>query len=203
MSSITFQEQAGTIALEQYEWTRVWFEDTYDTTARRIAYIGDSISEGTHCQATRLSNRKILFNNFATSKAVDNPNYYPAISMFLKENPKLDAILINNGLHGFHLTEDAYKIHYQTVIRQLKADFPDTPIYLLLTTAISPTLETCPRVSVRNEMVLQIAREEKLSVIDLYTVTVHMPELKTHDGVHYTEEGYCAIARKILSELKL
>jgi len=203
MGNITYQEKRNGSRLEKYEWMRIWFEDTEDTNAKRVLYIGDSISEGTYKYATKLSERKIIFNNLATSKAVDNPNFYTFISTFISENDKKDAIIINNGLHGWHLSENEYKEHYQNLIKKIKTDFPNIPLYIVLTTAITQATTCFDRVPLRNAAAEQIAKKEGLKVIDLYSVTNGRTDFFQPDGVHFVEEGYMALASKILESLNI
>lgn len=203
MNNITYQEERNSSKLEKYEWLRIWFEDTEDTDAKRVLYIGDSISEGTYKYATNLTERKVIFNNLATSKAVDNPNYYSFISMFISENNKKDAIIINNGLHGWHLSEEEYREHYQKLIKKIKTDFPEVPLYILLTTATTEATKCRDRVPVRNAAAKQIAEDENLQVIDLYSVTNGHTEYYKPDGVHFVEKGYVALASEILKSLDM
>ena len=58
--------------LETYEWDNVWFEQANQPDAKRVLYIGDSISCGTRHQATIAAGNKIFFDGIGTSKAVDN-----------------------------------------------------------------------------------------------------------------------------------
>lgn len=197
----TYQESHCGSQLEQYEWTRIWFENTYDITSKRVAYIGDSICECTHQFANLMPDRQFVFNNIASSKAVDHPNYYASIAMFLSENEKLDAIIINNGLHGWHLSEEEYGRLYGEAVHKLHREYPNTPMWIVLTTAISESNECCGRVPARNVKALEIAEKEGIGVIDLYTVSAQIAHLRKPDGVHFQDDGYRALAQEILSVL--
>ena len=97
---LTYEEKRSKTSLERREWDRMWIEDTTDAQEPRVLYIGDSISNGTYLCATKAAERKILFNNYATSKALDNPYFYPQLKMFIEQCERRDAIIFNNGLHG-------------------------------------------------------------------------------------------------------
>ena len=197
---LTYQEKPLNERLEKYEWDRMWIEDTEDKTAKRVLYIGDSISNGTFSRATEAAERKILFNNFASSKALDNPFYYPAVNMFIEQCPKRDAIIFNNGLHGWHLSEDEYGKLYLEFISKLKADYPETPIYLVLTTATKGR-ESSPRVAPRNEEAKKVAAELGLGVIDLYQASLDNAALLGKDGVHFSPDGYSALGKCVVESL--
>ena len=197
---LTYQDSPLESRLEQYEWDRMWIEDTTNKDAKRVLYVGDSISNGTFSHATVAAERRILFNNFATSKALDNPFFYPAVKMFIEQCPKHDAIIFNNGLHGWHLSEEEYGKLYLKFINKLKADYPETPVYLVLTTATEGR-ENSPRVATRNEEAKKVAAELGLGVIDLYQASLDNATLLAKDGVHFSPDGYSALGRCVVDSL--
>lgn len=201
-NTYTYQEKATSSPREKYEWERIWFEDTYDKDAKRVLYVGDSISNATFPYATTASDRKILFNNFATSKGLDNPFYYPLVKMFVDQNERVDAIIVNNGLHGWHLTEDEYAKYYLDFIRKLKADNSQTPIYLVLSTVTDDSRSYSVRVAPRNERAIEIAEKEGLGIIDLYRVSLKNKNLLSPDGVHFTSDGYKLFGEEIVRVLR-
>ena len=201
-NTYTYQEKATSSSREKYEWERIWFEDIYDRDAKRVLYIGDSISNATFPHAAAASERKILFNNFASSKALDNPFYYPMIKMFIEQNERVDAIIVNNGLHGWHLTEDEYEQCYLDLVRKLKADNPKTPIFLVLSTTTDESRAYCARVPVRNEKAIRVAQKEGLGIIDIHKISVENKHLLSQDGVHFTPDGYKLFGAEIVNVLK-
>lgn len=174
-------------------------------------YIGDSISCGTRRVATFATGEKILFDGFGSSKALDNPFLKDSIKLFAAQQPRRDAIIINNGLHGWHLNDKTeYKKYYKDLIEFLLNKFSDTPIFIVLTTyVVSKTYipegsskesrET--RVKDRNSAALDLAKEYGLKVIDLYTVSAENPELLCGDGVHFTTDGYSTLANAIITTI--
>ena len=200
-NNYTYQEKTTRSPLEKYEWDRVWFEDVYDTDAKRILYIGDSISNATFPWATSLVERKLIFNNFASSKGLDNPFYFPMIKMFIYQNDRKDAIIINNGLHGWHLDDEKYGELYFELIENIKKLCPDTPIFIVLTTAVDDSKEFSSRIPKRNEKAREVAKRADAGIIDLYSVSNSNKELLCDDGVHFVSDGYKMLAEEIVRAL--
>ncbi len=187
--------------LETYEWDNTWIEKSNDKTSKRVLYIGDSISCGNRSRLNQFAAGDILFDGFGTSKALDNPYFFSSLSLFAKQEPKRNAILFNNGLHGWHLDEESYKKLYADFLDKLIAEFPDSPIYCLLTTFVTNVYYHNDRVIIRNKIVEELAKERNLYFIDIYTVSENNKDLLSTDGVHFTPQGYDILANAILNEL--
>jgi lysophospholipase L1-like esterase len=200
MSGFTYETEKRSTPLENYEWDNVWWEQLNSGKGKRIVYIGDSISCGTRRIATNVSDGKYLFDGFGTSKAVDNPYFEASLSLFLAQEKEYAAIIFNNGLHGWHLTEEEYGVHYKKIVKFLK-EKTNVPLILLLSTddMIHPGIND--RIIERNRIVKAIADEFSLPVIDLYEVAMAHSDLHTQDKIHFTTEGYTKIAEKIVSYL--
>lgn len=188
--------------LETYEWDSTWIEQSNNNTSKRVLYIGDSISCGTRTLANRLLNDEILFDGFGTSKALDNPYYFDSLLLFAKQVNNRDAIIFNNGLHGWHLSEDEYERLYEEFLDKLLNQFRDVPVILVLTTFVTNEMYYNDRVIVRNEIVRKIAAAKNLDVIDLYTVSEKNKNLLCDDGVHFVDDGYKLLAEEVLNSLK-
>ena len=202
MSDFTYEAKDRKEVLETYEWDNVWIEQANNKAADRVLYIGDSISCGTRRVATEMSGETVLFDGFGTSKAVDNPYLCESIALFIRQLPGLQVILFNNGLHGFHLSDDtAYAGDYEKIVRFLTESYPATPVYIVLTTDVDDT-ERSERVKVRNGAAKAIAEKYALPVIDLFRVSQEHKALLSADGVHFTAEGYEKLAEEILKTLK-
>lgn len=200
-SENTYQTESSGGSLETYEWDNPWWEQTAEIRKKRIFYIGDSISRGIRSYATEISENRLLFDNFATSKALDNPCFTESIALFAKQQGHRSAILFNNGLHGWHLDDALFCGYYKKMIDFLKNEFPETPIIIVLSTAVGDAGRN-GRVMKRNEIAVNIAKANRLSVIDLFSVSEGMKELQTEDTVHFTEEGYKRLARFIVDFLE-
>lgn len=202
MSQFTYEYTDRTEKLETYEWDNVWWEHAKTTGVPRVLYIGDSISCGTRPQLNKLADGKIFFDGFGTSKAVDNPYFAPSLRLFAAQEGERKAILFNNGLHGFHLSdEEEYAAEYEKMVKFLLTEFPGTPIFLLLSTHVKDPHRD-ERVVARNKAVAKIAGQYDLPVIDLYALTKAKAHLLSADGVHFVEEGYLEIAKELLERVK-
>jgi len=189
------------MTLETYEWDHVWLEHADDPDAKRVLYIGDSISCRTRHHATAATNGTVLFDGFGTSKAVDNPYFKPAVRLFAAQQGTRRAVIFNNGLHGWHLSDDdEYKTHYEDMVQFLLQEFPDTPLYLVLSTVLADKALDA-RGAVRNQAVREIAAKYDLPLIDLRSASKRAFSLLSEDGVHFTEEGYAVLAQEIVDTL--
>lgn len=202
MSEFTFESNGTDNALEIYEWDNVWFEHATEPDARRVLYIGDSISCGTRVPATELTDGKIYFDGIGTSKAVDNPYFKDSIRLYAAQQGQRSAIIFNNGLHGFHLSDDKeYAEYYEDIVKFLLAEFPGTPLALVLSTTVKDA-ETAKRVISRNNAVLDIADKYELPIIDLHTISVARLGEIDEDGVHFFTAGYKPFANVIVTRLR-
>ena len=202
MSNFTYEFENKHTVLEKYEWDNIWWENTEAVDMPRVLYIGDSISCATRGRATAAANHELLFDGLGTSKAVDHPCFVETIRLFAKQQGSRVAVLFNNGLHGWHLDDTAaYRDSYETILQFLLEEFGSTPVFLVLTTAVSNP-ERNARVIVRNKVVMELADAYNLPVIDLYTITDEHRVLISEDGVHLRSEGYDLLADKIVRAIK-
>ena len=197
MSDFTYETKKTTSKRENYEWDNVWWDTTGNVDSARALYIGDSISCGTRRLATAASEGKILFDGFGTSKALDNPYFIPTLRMFMEQQGHREVIFINNGLHGWHLSEDEYAEYYEKLVCFLLEEYKGTPVVLVLTTFVTNE-ERNARVIARNEKNRAIAEKYGLDVVDLYTVSQSVKEYIRPDGVHFAQEGSEAFAEALV-----
>ena len=189
--------------LETYEWDNCWIEKANDTSSKRVLYIGDSISCGTRSAANKMTAGEILFDGYGTSKALDNPYFFDSLMLFANQEKARDIIIFNNGLHGWHLSEDEYAALYESFITKLIRNFPNIPIMSVLTTFVTNANYHNDRVIVRNEIANKIAKEKNLNIIDLYSVSEQNQNLHISDGVHFGEEGYKVLAQEVLKAINI
>lgn len=200
MSNFTYEKQATHSPLETFEWDNVWWEHTENTTAKRVVYIGDSISCATRHVATELSGNTVLFDGFGTSKGLDNPYYRDSLALFFKQVPHTDAVLFNNGLHGWHLSDGEYEQKYREMLTFLRS-VSDAPLFVVLTTNLQGEDERNATVDCRNEIAQRLAAEFGCPCIDLHTVALEYDSLHANDHVHFTQAGYERLAEHILKRL--
>ena len=202
MSNFTYESADRKTRLETFEWDNVWWEHTEIADAPRVLYIGDSISCATRRVATAAAENKILFDGFGTSKAIDNPYFADSVRIFAAQQGRRDAIIFNNGLHGWHLDDESeYREHYENFLKFLMSEYPETPVFVVLTTAVTND-ERNLRVIKRNEVVTDIAKKLDLPIIDLYAASTSQAELHSPDGVHLNKLGYDILANEIVKALK-
>ena len=199
MDSYTYMKD-NTAQFETFEWDSVWIEHADQPERKRVLYIGDSISCGTRLIATAMTDKRLLFDGFGTSKALDNPWFQEALHLFAVQQGQRSAVLFNNGLHGFHLDDEtAYRAYYEAMVKFLVREFEGTPVFIVLTTHIEDVAQN-QRVILRNRAARDIAGKYGLPVIDLYEATEPIADQLT-DGVHFTEEGYRVIAKTLVEAL--
>lgn len=201
MSNFTYEYENTSRTLETFEWDSTWHEHTEDLTTPRVLYLGDSISHATRKALNELADGRFLFDGIATSKAIDHPCYEETVLLFTKQQTHREHILLNSGLHGFHLSDESeYTKHYEQKIKFLLAEFPEAKLTLLLTTHVADG-ERDLRVEARNREVLRLAEKYSLPVVDLYSVSREHADQLSSDGVHWQPEGYRHLARAILATL--
>ena len=202
MSMFTYETENTKTPLETYEWDNVWIEQTGNRDAHRVLYIGDSISCNTRRLATECANDEFLFDGFGTSKALDNAYLFDAIRLFVAQLTKVETVIFNNGLHGWHLDDTTeYAEYYEKAIKFLLSEFDGKKIFLVLTTSVEDR-EREERVKLRNNVVIELAKKYNLPTIDLYSTAVEYAPLRCPDGVHYNSDGYRKFAAKILEDIK-
>ena len=163
MSNFTYEEKKTSNKYETYEWDNTWLEHINDGDVKRVMYIGDSISCGIRRIATSKTNNEIYFDGLGTSKAIDNPYFEETIKLFEKQEGYRNAILFNNGLHGWHLDDDSeYGFYLDKIVKFLAEEFKDIPIFVVLTTFIKDE-SRLNRVLKRNE----VAKKLQLNIICL------------------------------------
>lgn len=186
---------------ESIVWDDTWIHWLDQPAATRALYIGDSISRGVRVVGNGMFGTKLFFDTFSTSKSLDNPYFFPTLKMFADQQPHREAVLFNNGLHGWHLTEEEYGELYDAFVDELICEYGQDKIYLVLTTYSASEHYPNDRVIARNEIALRIAEKKNLKVIDLYTVA---EANKDHllDGVHFDDIGYTALVNALADAIK-
>ncbi len=195
-NGFTYQKEDTVCVLETFEWDNVWHEHSTDPTLPRALLIGDSISCGYRAKVNRLLCGVAYADSFASSKSIDNPFLLESLRLFIAQVPRCDCILLNNGLHGWHLGTDAYKAHYENLLHTLRAAHPKIPISPVLTTPICAEKhrrrlhERNQAVCERNAAVCALAKDLDMQILDLYTPFYRQYRLFSADGVHLTARGY-------------
>ena len=202
MSEFTYEAETRETRLETFEWDNVWWEHADENSTPRVLYIGDSISCGIRRKATEIAENKIFFDGFGTSKSLDNPYFKESLLLFTKQQGKREAILFNNGLHGWHLNDEKeYRAYYEEMIVFLLKEFDGAPLVLVLTTHVL-NKERDERVVARNRVVAELAEKYNLQTIDLYSPSKAHETLYTPGGVHFRNEGNCLLSEELVKNVR-
>ena len=201
MSIFTYESEDTAKQLETWEWDNTWWEHTEDKTTRRFLYIGDSISCRVRHFITEMSQNTILCDGFGTSKGLDNPHFQASIDLFMAQQGHCDVILFNNGLHGWHLTNEAYEAYYEKMLQFLAQK--EKPVYILLTTNEISNPNRGPVIDARNAAATKLAKKFGFPVIDLHTIAANNLDCYSPDGVHFIDRGYELLANCILEATKV
>lgn len=197
----TYEKMQVSTELETFEWDNPWWEHTENRTSPRFLYIGDSISRGTVFPLNAQGAGEILFDNFSTSKALDNPFFEPSLELFMSQQIRCDGIVFNNGLHGWHLSDAEYEEGFGKMLGFLKKR--GVPVYILLTTFLPDDPERNEKVISRNAAACRAGESFGCGIIDLYEVSkTECAGLYCGDGVHLKTGGYEKLAAKILETVR-
>lgn len=195
----TYESGYSKSPLEYYEWDNIWWDTTSDGTSTRFLYVGDSISCEIRRRITAFSEKRIIVDGFGSSKALDNPYFLPSVDMFVKQMQKLDGVIFNNGLHGWHLSDEEYEKYYEKALEFIKGY--NVPVFVLLTTDAEGSKQRKDGIIARNEIAKKLADKFGFKVIDIYTMTKDKKDMHTPDGVHFTGESYDLLAKEIIKSL--
>lgn len=204
----TYEFDERNAKLETYEWERIWWEHIDDLEKKRILIIGDSISCGYRDILNKMLQREIYADGLGTSKAVDNPAFSMLIDYMRSQYQDYDTILFNNGLHGWHLSDKEFEIHYEKLLQYIKESFPKTRIIVVLSTPVRKAKDNTvfdernDRVIARNQTAVKVGKNLGAEILDLYTPLLDKAELYRVDGVHLLDEGYELLAKLCLDKLK-
>jgi lysophospholipase L1-like esterase len=193
------------VRLETYEWCDFWWDRTGDLERERVLLIGDSITRAYRPHVNGLLKERACVDMLATSKAVDNPSLLQEIGYIAGHEPfTYRAIHINNGLHGWHLSEQQYEQDYDKVICFIQERVGTARIVLATTTPITVKgnreeldPEINERVRARNRAAERLASKYDLTLHDLYTPMIGRSEYRVDDGYHYNADGQKAQAELV------
>ena len=187
--ALTYEKDDRNIPLETYEWDDIWFDHAPDTDKPRILLVGDSISKGYRTPAIKELNDSYHTDNWATSMAVDNPAFLKQLDLILMQAKGYKLIHMNNGLHGWHLSTEEYKKHYEAIIRHILENYPQLKLVLALTTPV--------RIQETKEL-----HQYTLPINDLYNSELIKSADTYTDTVHQNEEGYNILAKMVNNKIK-
>ena len=207
----TFESESKAEIFEKYEWDDLWFQDANDRDVKRVLLIGDSITRGFRPFINLLlRNEKMVADQLATSKAVDNPHFCRLIDYTISQQPGCDSIHILLGAHGSHLNISEYENGFKKIIDHLVTSYPEKKILIANyhTFRKAGVLgEIHDKNSIyfeRGNVAHKIAVEYGLAFVDLCSIMIDrndISDLYADDGVHLKENGYKLLANKVYEHL--
>lgn len=194
----TYETKNAENALETYEWDDVWFDHAEDSSLPRALILGDSISRGCRHVLVKKTIDFLHADNYASSKALDNAAFKPMLETVFSQEKNLKVVSFNNGLHGWHLQDAAYKAEYEKMVCLLEKLCAKSGAKLVITLTtplrnsenLSEFDARNERVIARNEIAKEICKKHGLVLNDFYTPMLDKEELYMPDGVHFKEQGY-------------
>ena len=198
------------ITREDIEWSDFWWSHEPDTSKPRVLFIGNSISRGYYPAISAKLSGIVNCDRYSTSRSIEDPALLRETKIAMGKYHHA-VIHFNNGLHGWHLTNDQYEKGLRKFVKFLKANKSKGSVLIYsLTTPVpskDPALKLDP---VKNQVVIdrnliarRIMEENSIPVIDLYGLME--PQLEKFSGskgdVHYNKEGYERLAERISNEI--
>jgi hypothetical protein len=188
-----------------------------DKPLPRVLCYGDSILNGYGHRFGKVAADKAYV--YAWCSFVGSPNIkgfnHKAFKAASSIN-EFDYIVFNNGLHSLHWTEDKVsdseiKEITRAILNGFRSGAPKAKIFWLATTPhtasrnekgkVESTGERNPIVQRINRLAAEVMAEEKIPVIDAYTLLVNRLDLASGDGYHWRGDAYQMMAEEIFKTL--
>lgn len=198
------------ITHEDIEWSDFWWTHESDTSKPRVLFIGNSISKGYFSAVSAILTDKANCDRYSSSRSIADPALLKETKIAMGKYHHA-VIHFNNGLHGWHLTNEQYEKGLREYVKFLKANkSKDCVLIYSLTTPVSSKEPGVKLDTVRNQVVIdrnriarKIMQENGIQVIDLYGLME--PDLEKYNSskgdLHYNEEGYKKMAEQISDEI--
>ena len=142
--------------------------DTPDTDTPRLLLIGDSICNAYQSQVHALLDGRMTMTFWASSKCATSPEYFRTLDLILSME-KFSVISFNNGLHSLSANPVEWEVAYRGIVQFIRAKCPEAKLYLTLSTPLKDP-ELTAKSKALNDIVRQVAEEEGLPIIDLFSI---------------------------------
>lgn len=189
---------------EYFEWIHSWCDKTTETDLPRVLLVGDSITHAYQGLVREGLSGVCYVDYIATSYAIDSKIYNVIIGDFIKDS-NYEVVHFNHGLHGIHMSRRTYK----SKMKKLLSKIPSKKVILTATTNVTannnkkPHREWTKRVNERNEVLLELVKENGYFYDDLHAISTKIPvEYRCGDGFHYTEDGSKILAESVIASIK-
>ena len=207
-------KSAEDLQRETIEWCNIRWEYTNDQKLPRVLLVGDSIVVGYSGHVKKLLKGKAYVDMLATSKCISDPAFLKETKYAL-EDYQHAVVHVNNGLHGWHQTDEQYEAALRGYVKKLKQLAKDSKLIWASTTPVPSRRKGVKLEKRRNGIVLarnaiaeKVMKDNDIAVNDLYALVIDdLEQLSASKGnVHYNEEGKSrqgkAVADAILASLK-
>lgn len=198
------------IIREDIEWSDFWWAHESDTSKPRVLIIGNSISRGYYPAVSGRLSGKANCDRYSTSRSIEDPALFKETAIAMSKYNHA-VIHFNNGLHGWHLTNEQYQKGLEKYVRFLKSKKSRSCALVYSLTTPYPSKEPGQKLDpVKNQVVIDrnriasiIMEENGIPVLDLYGLVE--PELEKYSSskgdVHYNNKGYEILAEQISIEI--
>ncbi len=195
---------------EDIEWSNFRWNHESDNSKPRILFIGNSISLGYVPEITTMLEGKANCDHLSTSRSIADPALYKETKSAMGKYNHV-VIHFNNGLHGWHLTNEQYKKGLERYVKYLISHkSKDCILIYSLTTPVSSKEAGQKLDPVKNQVVLDrnriasgIMKKYNIPLIDLYRLMeLELDRYVIKKGnLHYNKAGYKVMAEKITEEI--
>jgi hypothetical protein len=187
---------------EDIEWSQMWMVSVNKDNLPKVLIIGDSHVERYYPEVAAKLNGKAYCSKFTTSRSLGDPALMEQLQC-LFFSLKFDIISFNNGLHGAAYTDEQYGQYIPEVYKLFIESNPGMKLIWVNTTAsrikdnIASFDEHNQGVINRNKAVEKFAKERRILLVDLFSLSINHPEYYESDGIHFNKEGVADEARHI------
>jgi hypothetical protein len=191
-------------ARESIEWCDIWISHADETNLPRVLLIGDSIARDYYPEVENNLAGKAYVARLATSRFISDPVLLQEITLVL-DSTKFDIIHFNNGMHGWHHTEQEYGDAFPEFLATIKAHAHSARLIWANTTTLKvskiPPELSDERIAQRNAIALEYIKAEGIDVDDLNTLVKGHPEYH-RDNVHFNDLGIKLQAGQVAAHIE-
>lgn len=194
-----FQPKNSSRVRENIEWSISYAFNATDKETPRALLIGDSICNGYHSEVRDALADRANVTFWASSKCVTDPDYFRELE-FVLDSSEFAFISFNNGLHSLSTEQKEWEEAYRAAVSFIIAKKPEARLALTLSTSLNDPEKT-NRSRLLNDIVLKIANERRLTVIDLFTLTDRLDKDAEMSDVYHFKAPARAMQAKLIASV--
>ena len=96
------------IIRENIEWSDFWWPNEPDSSKPRVLFVGNSISRGYFPAVSAILADKANCDRYSSSRSIEDPALFQETKLAMAKYNHA-VIHFNNGLHGWHLSNEQYE----------------------------------------------------------------------------------------------